>query len=634
MPIPQPTSRPRRLKEAIAVLDLLADFPHLEKIVERWSIYDRSLSIIGHFAIPITSAIGRDLYEKEVWKSEESLIQAAEMLFTNTDLRGRVPKTCSFDDYFRYFTGSNIRWEALCVFFTACGLCCNCLRCDEPYYDFVGQYVLSQFSPHFHVSLPRHYCLPSLRTPAHNHLTLISYSTEDDRQDFMYKLMQASNACISFCEDAGQLSDLALWALLENGIYNSQVLGDAHYLTWRKIGDVSTAIFAQGLHQESKDISKLPFWVVEMRRRALGSAYSIDKLLCTFVGRPPRISQRYCSIQIPLDLEFTELALEGAELEAALATIGANGWNTNTLNMNRKSLYARCFVLCALLREEVLELSLGPPQDNMLEKATDIIARNQSLMEALPEYIRFRPGMWNRDARVSFYSAQEYLDILYNEFMLRRAMVRQLRDDPSDLLNIAQKILSAVLEASTTRFARTTNAACVPWMAVLVSASSLPTFVPWSTPRPFCADERAIILALSHMLLISLTMTVWSSCRRGARFRAVAAEDASFPDTGIVPALESHTGSLGLHLQPQMGKHFSLHLPSRSPLPFSLPLSAAFSRSLAHSHPSVCSRSLVRPSLLSSSRSFILDSPSSHPLLLSLSDKSSRCTPRVKATSR
>ena len=133
------------------------------------------------------------------------------------------------------------------------GLCCNCLRFDEPLFDFVGH-------------------------------------TEDDRQDFMYKMMQASNTCISFCEDAGQLSDLALWALLENGIYNSQVLGDAHYLTWRKIGDLSTAIFAQGYHQESKDASRLPFWLIEMRRRALGRAYSIDKLLCTFVGRPPRIS--------------------------------------------------------------------------------------------------------------------------------------------------------------------------------------------------------------------------------------------------------------------------------------------------------------------------------------------------------
>ena len=123
MPTPQAASRPRRLKEAIAVLDLLADFPHLERIIDRWSIYDRSLSIIGNFCMPIASAIRKDLFEKEVWKSEESLIQAAEMLFTNTDHRVRVTKSSRFDDYYLYFTGENIRWEALCVLFTSCGKC-------------------------------------------------------------------------------------------------------------------------------------------------------------------------------------------------------------------------------------------------------------------------------------------------------------------------------------------------------------------------------------------------------------------------------------------------------------------------------------------------------------------------------
>ena len=434
-------ARPRRLKEAIAVLDLLADFEPLANIVTTWERYEAATSIIGPFVKPITADVRRDVYEKQVWKSGQSLIETAEALFRNTDRRVRVTKSDRMSDYYKYYTGSNLRWEAFCVFFTACGLCCNSLRYDEALYAFVGH-------------------------------------TEDDRQDLMYRLMQASNACISFCEDAGQLSDLAVWALLENGIYNSQVLGDAHYLTWRKIGDVSTAIFAQGLHQESKkDTAKLPFWMVEMRRRALGSAYAIDKLLCTFVGRPPRISQRYCLIRDPLDLEYTELALEPDELEVALNSINEQGWNTNSLKETRKSVYNRCFVLVGKLREEVLELSLGPPQADMLEKARDIITRNQELMESLPEYVRFRPGTWERKAVVRFFAAQEYLDILYNEFMIRRMMIRQFRHDPDDLLKVARQILEGVLEASTKRY--TTNDACVPWMAILVSTSGCRSSLPY-----------------------------------------------------------------------------------------------------------------------------------------------------------
>ena len=33
--------------------------------------------------------------------------------------------------------------------------------------------------------------------------------------------------------------------------------------------------------------------------------YAVDKLMATFVGRPPRISRRYCSVQVPLDLEIS-----------------------------------------------------------------------------------------------------------------------------------------------------------------------------------------------------------------------------------------------------------------------------------------------------------------------------------------
>jgi hypothetical protein len=119
--IARTTAQPRRLKEAMAVLDLLADLPHLEQIIERWKAYDRSMSIIGHFVGPITNALRRDLYENSVWESEESVIQAAERLFTNTDRRIPVPKHCRLDDYYLKFVGDNLRWEALCVLFTACG---------------------------------------------------------------------------------------------------------------------------------------------------------------------------------------------------------------------------------------------------------------------------------------------------------------------------------------------------------------------------------------------------------------------------------------------------------------------------------------------------------------------------------
>ena len=284
--------------------------------------------------------------------------------------------------------------------------------------------------------------------------------------DLMFQILELSNACVALCDDANQFSDLGLWLDMENCIYNSQVLGDAHYVVWRKVGDLSTAIFARGLHQESSK-SSAPFWLKELRRRGLGTAYAMDKMLCTFVGRPPRISQRYCTIPIPLDLEHHQLGLEGAALDAALSTIDpTTGWNLDV--KGRTSSYSRTFVMCAQLREEVLELCLGPPQDGQLEKALDIIARNQHLHTSLPMYMQHLPDMWmTREATPSFMAAQEYLDFLYNEFMLRRMLVRRQLENPTELMQVARKILNAVTEARNIRGSLTNNSACIAWIVVL-----------------------------------------------------------------------------------------------------------------------------------------------------------------------
>ena len=84
------------------------------------------------------------------------------------------------------------------VFFTACGLSLYCLPCDAVDLDFVG-------------------------------------NMEQDKQRLMFRLLEASDICGSF--------------MLENYLYATQVLGDAHYSIGRKLGDLSTAVFAHGLHE-------------------------------------------------------------------------------------------------------------------------------------------------------------------------------------------------------------------------------------------------------------------------------------------------------------------------------------------------------------------------------------------------
>ena len=95
----------------------------------------------------------------------------------------------------------------------------------------------------------------------------------------------------------------------------------------------------------------------------------------------------------------------------------------------------------------------------------DVIRRSHDLFNSLPTNIHYTPDIWmTRDLVSAFLAAQEYLDNLYNEFMIRRMMVARLGDDHTELLNIAHKILGTVLEASQVRVSRGNNVGCIPWI--------------------------------------------------------------------------------------------------------------------------------------------------------------------------
>jgi chromatin structure-remodeling complex subunit RSC3/30 len=92
------------------------------------------------------------------------------------------------------------------------------------------------------------------------------------------------------------------------------------------LGELSTTLFALGLHQDSS--AKAPFFLSEMRKRTMVAAYSMDKVLATFLGRPPLISWRYCDIQMPLDLSVEEIFADPVVRNAAIARLDEeSGWN-------------------------------------------------------------------------------------------------------------------------------------------------------------------------------------------------------------------------------------------------------------------------------------------------------------------
>lgn len=124
--------------------------------------------------------------------------------------------------------------------------------------------------------------------------------------------------------------------------------------------------YALGLHQDCAMAQNMPFYQLELRRRYASHLYCEDKVFCTLLGRPPRIPGRYSADITCTDISDSILYLEDAALEKALETLNEDGWNKD--EMLRPSTVKRMKLIVCQFREEVLEICLGAPRDDIYDK--------------------------------------------------------------------------------------------------------------------------------------------------------------------------------------------------------------------------------------------------------------------------
>ena len=127
---------------------------------------------------------------------------------------------------------------------------------------------------------------------------------------------------------------------------------------WRRHGALASAITTLGLHRGSDTTNSPSFMVAELRKRIFSSAFAQDKQLATLTGRPPALSRRYSNFQLPLDISDEDLMADEETLTIALSKLDADGWNTEA--GKSPVTICRAWMLMALSRDEILEISLGP----------------------------------------------------------------------------------------------------------------------------------------------------------------------------------------------------------------------------------------------------------------------------------
>jgi hypothetical protein len=83
--------------------------------------------------------------------------------------------------------------------------------------------------------------------------------------------------------------------------------------------------------------------------------------------RPPRLSRHFCSVDLPLDLDDSVLTGPSEALQEAVAKLDVNGWNTE--GAYRPVVRQRMNLLLCPIREEALELTIGPAMPDVESKA-------------------------------------------------------------------------------------------------------------------------------------------------------------------------------------------------------------------------------------------------------------------------
>lgn len=139
------------------------------------------------------------------------------------------------------------------------------------------------------------------------------YSTQAGRRRLQKLALHHADQCLEICLSLDCLNDLQLILQYENFIAHSMIDGDQSklrsirvaaeltfnclgYHSWRRLGDVVSSIYALGYHERVNLAALGPTTLGSLRNAAFCRAYSADKNVSIFLGRPPRMHRNHSSL--------------------------------------------------------------------------------------------------------------------------------------------------------------------------------------------------------------------------------------------------------------------------------------------------------------------------------------------------
>ncbi|KAL3703121.1 hypothetical protein TMatcc_010309 [Talaromyces marneffei ATCC 18224] len=265
-----------------------------------------------------------------------------------------------------------------------------------------------------------------------------------DTDAFTTEMVLACHHCIEVCKQNSHVNDLTIWMRYMHILLATEVLGEPSERVYSLFGDLTSDIYAMGLHHQPSD--HVPFFLAETRKRMLAVSHRTDKNLSTAMGRPPRLPHRYCDEALPLDLPDESLFEEKDSLERFLQRLDDGGWNRD--GKFYPATLMRMRHILSNLREQVLELSLGRSTHPNYTK--DILATykfSQTIFNRIPSRYMYTSSCWKEmDAIECLARMIVRLEHLFSVLQLQRIRCQENSEATSDLLDTCLEVLSIVVD--------------------------------------------------------------------------------------------------------------------------------------------------------------------------------------------
>ena len=186
-----PPNRDGQIRKGVACLAVLEDMPSYEPLVRNWQ-EATELSMIAPWAMACHNSLKARVYDQIAGGTSEQkeyvLLKCSAQIFQNSLDSLELRHDITIDEFACFITTQKLSWEAIGMYFTAVGLAAMTI-------DDMG--------------------------------TFRSRSSSDMQYSLGKKMLEASDTCLSFCEELGHRTDPEAWLLCENLHLCSLVEGDA-----------------------------------------------------------------------------------------------------------------------------------------------------------------------------------------------------------------------------------------------------------------------------------------------------------------------------------------------------------------------------------------------------------------------